>query len=56
MPTNIASVNTSGTGYFTETYRDALLEWGEVGFRIETGNGIRFFTVRYFGARTRTRK
>ncbi len=38
------------TGYFKETYERGSLEWGEVaiGMRGKPGNGIRFFTVRYF--------
>ncbi len=55
-PANIASVITNSTGYFTETYQHALLKWGEVGIRGEAGNGIRFFTVRYSGARARPLK
>jgi len=44
---NVGSVITNSTGYFKEGYVHGSLEWGEVGFRGETGNGIRFFTVRY---------
>jgi hypothetical protein len=55
-PANAFSVITNSTGYFTESYQRALLQWGEVGIRGDAGNGVRFFTVRYFGRRTRPRK
>jgi hypothetical protein len=42
------AIVTNSTAYFKEGYEHGSLEWGEVGVRGRTENGIRFFTVRYF--------
>jgi hypothetical protein len=53
-PANDIAVITNHTGYFRETYRHGLLEWGEVGIgrRGKPENGVRFFTIRYFARAT----
>ena len=47
-PRNKYSVVTNSTGYFTETYKRAVLKWGELADQ----SGIRFFSIDYLRSKS----